>query len=1088
MLNKTLKSIAAVLISLAVLAANMPTVVAAGITESASEQTEPAVTEPIFTEPVVTEPAVTEPAITELIPEETAIPMDNTADNNSGLPSDPAASDPLVTEPSATDPSAADPAVADTALTGEESDLPLTNDDVVRPIFAVQWDTLPMYMGSDGVFRWNIVYENGGYYIHAVTNMYESTSFSILYEEYGEELLRYEASTEPVILNSVWNPIPGAYVQSYVENNTRYSEIYIPQSFFKDVMFTITCGQAVSSLDITDSFGMPAMPDIWNEVTTLEEPVLGASDDIAFIEQVNSIVADPDSDNGSWGMTYENGNYCLYIKGNINNCQAQFNLCDGDGNYKDHIGVAATPYYVNFNYNGINVPVANMVNGENNSLYVKFVIPDGVFPDDFQIDPQNGMPRITSQQIKGSGSVVPDEPEDPTVAAVQSKVGSESWAIELGSDGLYHLYIVDAFNEAPAVTVTDKTSNEISNPAPYQIASAEKDGLRYSEYTLSELPQWFDITCNGETKTFGTNPDQAFIEGVNANANGGWNAVLNNDGTCSIYVVSNAEPSAVDFMFENHVSADSVISIDEALTKTVFDPEAGKYYTQFTVSNASEWFNVTYNGVSMTLGDNPDQDIIDKISNKVGSDSWKVEKGEDGRYHIYIVDGAYDYANITATDKASGSFLDLSLMEVVNTAEDNGRRYTEYAVAIDSEWFDIAYNGSLPVTFGKDPNAAYTGIVIDGGFADWDAVPKYPANDPTGNVQNVAIVWAGEWIYLYIEVGANPAAINWSGNNSTGNFVIVTDLGKELLLKPRYDVNNDISVVDGIDGAKMECDCAELGWGSSNYHYEIAVPSGLLPEYMESISFGHYLVDPYVKGVTDMLGSGVDPDKQFNGIVFDGEYLDWKYYPHTVIQYAGGGTHEHVEDASGALYNNGDGYVYGHTVTTMQAHQNQALGGMWQFYMSVNDTNHVDLTTTLMCAGPDGKLHFATEADYAQNMADVGSAHKYYIVDTSYTGPKENITLDELIATGQFYGEAYVTKSPSQWDIEYKVDVEMLAKKAGLNNASDVKTINAQFHQLGYKWVTAGGTSTGALLGIFLCLATVSGTYFFKKKKAMGIK
>lgn len=989
MLNKTLKSIAAVLISLAVLAANMPTVVAAGITESASEQTEPAVTEPIFTEPVVTEPAVTEPAITELIPEETAIPMDNTADNNSGLPSDPAASDPLVTEPSATDPSAADPAVADTALTGEESDLPLTNDDVVRPIFAVQWDTLPMYMGSDGVFRWNIVYENGGYYIHAVTNMYESTSFSILYEEYGEELLRYEASTEPVILNSVWNPIPGAYVQSYVENNTRYSEIYIPQSFFKDVMFTITCGQAVSSLDITDSFGMPAMPDIWNEVTTLEEPVLGASDDIAFIEQVNSIVADPDSDNGSWGMTYENGNYCLYIKGNINNCQAQFNLCDGDGNYKDHIGVAATPYYVNFNYNGINVPVANMVNGENNSLYVKFVIPDGVFPDDFQIDPQNGMPRITSQQIKGSGSVVPDEPEDPTVAAVKSKVGSESWAIELGSDGLYHLYIVDASGETLAVTVTDKTSDEISNPVPYQVASAEKDGLWYSEYTLSELPQWFDITCNGETKTF---------------------------------------------------------------------------------------------------GENPDQDIIDKISSKVGSDSWKVEKGEDGRCHIYIVDGAYDYANITATDKASGSFLDLSLMEVVNTAEDNGRRYTEYAVAIDSEWFDIAYNGSQPVTFGKDLNTAYTGIVIDGGFADWDAVPKYPANDPTGNVQNVAIVWAGEWIYLYIEVGANPEAINWSGNNSTGNFVIVTDLGKELLLKPRYYVNNDISVVDGIDGAEMECDCAELGWGSSNYHYEIAVPSGLLPEYMESISFGHYLVDPYVKGVTDMLGSGVDPDKQFNGIVFDGEYLDWKYYPHTVIQYAGGGTHEYVEDASGALYNNGDGYVYGHTVTTTQAHQNQALGGMWQFYMSVNDTNHVDLTTTLMCAGPDGKLHFATEADYAQNMADIGSAHKYYIVDTSYTGPKENITLDELIATGQFYGEAYVTKSPSQWDIEYKVDVEMLAKKAGLNNASDVKTINAQFHQLGYKWVTAGGTSTGALLGIFLCLATVSGTYFFKKKKAMGIK
>lgn len=39
---------------------------------------------------------------------------------------------------------------------------------------------------------------------------------------------------------------------------------------------------------------------------------------------------------------------------------------------------------------------------------------------------------------------------------------------------------------------------------------------------------------------------------------------------------------------------------------------------------------------------------------------------------------------------------------------------------------------------------------------------------------------------------------------------------------------------------------------------------------------------------------------------------------------------------------------------------------------------------------------------------------------------------------------------------------------------------------LGSQWVTAAGTSTGAVVGIFLCFAAVSGKYLFKKKKLWG--
>lgn len=216
------------------------------------------------------------------------------------------------------------------------------------------------------------------------------------------------------------------------------------------------------------------------------------------------------------------------------------------------------------------------------------------------------------------------------------------------------------------------------------------------------------------------------------------------------------------------------------------------------------------------------------------------------------------------------------------------------------------------------------------------------------------------------------------------------------------------------------------------------------------------------------------------GIDIDGSYMDWTYYPHSAIQHD-----EYAEYVKGALYNNGNGYVYGHTVTLMPAHQNKELGGMRQFYISVNGTNHADLNAVLISAGYDGRLHFSTAADYAANMNDIGNAHKYYIVDAGYIGLKENMAIDELAAEGQLFGVAYVTKFPSQWDMEYMVNVEMLAKKAGLNGASDVKTISAQFRQLGSQWVTTAGASTGGALGVLLCIAAVPGIYHLTKKKLL---
>jgi len=1074
MLNKTLKSIAAVLISLAVLAGSVPAVVAAEITE------------PAVTEPIVTEPAVTEPIVTEPVPGETTLPVDNSGELSS---------DPTVTDPSMTD-SVTDPAVIDPALPGAETDLPLANDDIARPVFAVQWGMLPMYMGSNGVFQWSVALDNGGYYIYTVTNMYESAQFTISYDEDGDELLRYEANTQPVILDSLWNPIPGAYVQSYVENNTRYSEIYIPQSFFKDVLFTITCGQSVNSLDITDSFGMPAMPAIWGDVATLEEPVAGDSSDSAFIAQTESVISNPNNGAGSWGMTYENGNYCLYIKGNIWSCQAQFNLCDGNGGYLNHLGVSATPNYVSFNYNGTDIPVSNMVKGGDNSLYVKFVIPNGVFPDDFQLDPQNGNPKITSQQIKANGSVTPIEPEDPTIAAIKEKLGESNWAVELGSDGAYHLYIVDTSNDNPTVTVTNKATEETSSPILSQVISSEKDGLRYSEYTLSELPEWFDISYNGAIKTFGTNPEQAFIDNVTANSGGNWNAVLNGDGTCSIYVVSDTQPTAGEFTFENHIGGDGIY-IDEAQTVSVLDPASGRYYTQLAVSNASDWFNVTYNGVTQTVGDNPDQAVIDEISAKLGGDNWKVEKGADGLYHVYIKDSVEDNVNITAADKTDGSIINVDFSASKQVIDENGSRYSEYTASIDSEWFDISYNGSAPVTFGKDPNAAYAGIVIDGEFADWDAVPRYPFYDNpehNGQVPYTSMVWDGDRVYIYLESKLDddpnqPANNFWVFANSgyNGVYEIRTDLNKRLIFQVCPIDSPNHCYIAGVEGAEIKVTDNPHG---PNY-CEISIPTSELPEYLNTISFGAYLYDTSIPNVGNMNDPQAGMDKSFNGIVYDGHYTDWAYYPHSIIYYDGQGIHvneSNAIDGEQALWSNGE-TIFGHVVTEHIDHLAEG-GGEFTEAVTLRVNDNLDFYPRAVRVDSDGTIHW--NDSQVKNLPD--GEYEFYLFDTNAWSNCTNIHEFEdpnvdpnRRGTQQIYGKIHITVGASKDECEYYVYAEALAKKFNID-PEDIKTVSSQFGRIGQQWATTAGTSTGAFLGIFLCLATVSGTYFFKKKKAMGIK
>lgn len=177
------------------------------------------------------------------------------------------------------------------------------------------------------------------------------------------------------------------------------------------------------------------------------------------------------------------------------------------------------------------------------------------------------------------------------------------------------------------------------------------------------------------------------------------------------------------------------------------------------------------------------------------------------------------------------------------------------------------------------------------------------------------MVFDGDYVYIYLKDGATGSAYG-AGTHSNGRYSIKTDLGRELVFQLTQD-----GQVNGIDGVL----CQHVG-----RQWEIAVPKDKLPIYNKTISFGLYLSEPFVKDVANLKDDGSNDSSDGNyDIAYDGLYGDWNKYPHTTIQYATPGTHEHVADASAAIYCDGT-QLFGHVETPMQAHLTEAGGELTQ--------------------------------------------------------------------------------------------------------------------------------------------------------------
>lgn len=391
---------------------------------------------------------------------------------------------------------------------------------------------------------------------------------------------------------------------------------------------------------------------------------------------------------------------------------------------------------------------------------------------------------------------------------------------------------------------------------------------------------------------------------------------------------------------------------------------------------------------------------------------------------------------------------------------------------------------SKPDTGDSNTGTAYAGITIDGDFSDWDGVAKTDMDSETGwgHVNRMAMVWDGDWVYLYLESDdSNPRSMTGAGPSGNGKFAITTDLGNQTLV----DLSQAPDRVLGIDGASIAAN--STNWGQPPYRWEVAIPASALGPCSKTISFGLYQVEPAVTNVANFHPAD-DGDHTFNGITYDGSYDDWTYYPHTTIQYAGSGTGETVVDARGALYADSD-RLYGHVVTSMPAHLAEA-GGEFSSAVSIklNDDENLMLTPRLVAVDANGNIDWNP-----QTSGLAAGTYEFYLASTTTNGTSTNI--GDLKDDDVIYGRAKVTIGADKDEMEYYIDIPTLAAHLHANGGQDkaetsidpsnITKFSAQYGRIGQEWVTTAGTSTMPILGVGLCLAVVGGTYA-RRRRSQG--
>lgn len=223
----------------------------------------------------------------------------------------------------------------------------------------------------------------------------------------------------------------------------------------------------------------------------------------------------------------------------------------------------------------------------------------------------------------------------------------------------------------------------------------------------------------------------------------------------------------------------------------------------------------------------------------------------------------------------------------------------------------------------------------------------------------------------------------------------------------------------------------------------------------------------------DVKNPPKDDNKDKGQIKFaiDGIYTEWVDYPHIVLTYSGG------DDAYSAIYNAGSETLFD-VWTEMPAHLSEAGGEFTSgITVLINDDYSLAFYPRFITVDDSGNINWDP-----QKTGLSKGVHHFYLASTDAWHTSTNT--NNLHETDKIYGDAYIEISDTRDEIEWKLDMNMVAEKLGID-PSEIKTISVFYSRLGPQQTTSAGTPTG-LLGIFICLGLVAAGFIgfrIKSKK-----
>lgn len=569
-------------------------------------------------------------------------------------------------------------------------------------------------------------------------------------------------------------------------------------------------------------------------------------------------------------------------------------------------------------------------------------------------------------------------------------------------------------------------------------------GTLHNRYTIESGSS----TAANDIQLAGTNIMTGVLNSINTEI------LKNNAKVSGTDIVVDADATDWKNIKERKSASDKVSSWKAAIAS-----DYSALYLYYEGMTSTEW-DYNYAGGS--------DDVLFKINYADGTQGQKNNIIKFAAWENMAVakDGNYgDIANASAAtvNEAHGNTVGLYMIEAsipmdFFASSDFTITFAGISVALsDIEVLDGVDTGE------EEPDPVYNGITIDGSFKDWDAVTKYDAGCPNEEhkycIEKTAMVFDGDYVYIYIKDG-NAGSAFGAGSHSNGRYSIKTDLGNELVFQLTQD--------GGISGVE-NAECIHVG-----KQWEIAIPKADLPAYNNTLSFGLYLTDPFVTDVYNLDGStGKDTNID---IAYDWLYGDWNNYPHTTIEYATAGTQQDRTDAKGALYCVGS-TLYGHVVTTMPEHLAEAGGEFMNAVTILFNNNWSQVFYPRMeTVAEDGSINWNTPKG---GMAD--GTYEFYLFSTDAWHNSPSIY--DANDIDKWYGKMIVTIKDGKDECEFYLNLEKVAEKLNCD-ASDFKRIDAQFGRLGQQWITTAGASSGAWLGLILCVGVTAAVLVRQKKKS----